>query len=152
MSQLDTRLYRLGVLLGGLCFCAPLFGCAEALPRELPEKEVGDALIRAERAAQAANKAATEAKASADKNAKLLEEARGLLVRAESARAECAGNYQRMQSAEAARRKAEQLRAERARKAAAAAAAARAAAEEAAVAEPPKEVDPEYSPSDAPIH
>jgi hypothetical protein len=130
---------------------AGLFACAEALPRDLPEKEMGDSLIRAERAAQAANKAAAEAKELAEKNSKLLEEARGLLARAESARAECSSNYQRMLNSEEARRKAEALRALRARKAAAAAAAAKAAAE-APSQEPSRTDDPEYSPSDAPIH
>jgi hypothetical protein len=123
-----------------------LTGCAEALPRESPDKAFGDFLLRAEHAAAEAATQAAEARKEAAENARLLQEARQLAAQAEHARNECSANYQRMLDAEKAREAAR-------RRAAAAAARAKAKAEAAsqpAVPTPTPVKDPEYSPSDAP--
>ena len=128
-----------------ICFIG---ACSEALPRERPENEVGDALIRAEKAAADASRQAAAAKAQAEANAKLLAEARALVAQSEAARSECADHYRRITDAEKAR--------ELARR--------KAFAKRKMVEQPtepalpaatptpaPQAKDPEYSPSDAPV-
>lgn len=130
-----------------LAACACLISaCTEALPREQPIQEVGDALVRAERASNEAAAAAADAKNEAARQAKLLIELRDLRLRAEESRRSCEASVQRMADAERAREEARK----RAQKRAAAAAAA-AEAVPTATPEPEKPKDPDYSPSDAPV-
>jgi dTMP kinase len=142
------------VVLGALVSCGP-----EALPRQAPETEIGASVERAERAATEARESEKASKERLAESKRQLDMAHAYLKRAEAAAAICKGNYSKVLSNEAARKKAEAA----ARKRAAAAAAAKqreeelrlkaeaeAKALEEANAPKNKNKEPEFSKSDAP--
>ncbi len=121
--------------------CAP-----EALPREHPDQLYGQAMQRAELAAQDARRASAEAKQERERSTQLLAEVKALVARLEAAERRCADQVGRLSKAEdnrrrEARKKADHVKHEQAMEAAA----------PSPSPTPEKPKDPEYSPSDAPL-
>lgn len=131
----------------GLLVIISLAGCGpEALPREQPEAMYGQAMQRAERASREAGRAALEAKRERERAAELLAEARSLTTRLENAERRCAEQVSRISQAEDSRRRDAKRRVEQAKHEKEII-----DAVPTPVPTPVRPVDPEYSPSDAPL-
>lgn len=129
---------------------ALFMGCADALPRQRPEGELASALKSAEQFASQAERNAASAKAERERAEQLYAEMESLKGRIEAAEARCASGLRQVVDV---RNRAERVflqRAAQAKKAKRAAAEAE-AKPAAAPSATPTPVEPEHSPSDAPI-
>lgn len=129
---------------------ALVFGCADALPRQRPEGELASALKSAEEFAAQAERNAVSAKAERERAEQLYAEMESLRGRIEAADARCANGLRKVVDARSRAERVFLQRAAQAKKAkkVSAEVEVKAATTPAAT---PTPVEPEYSPSDAPL-
>lgn len=123
-------------------------GCADALPRQRPEGELASALKSAEEFASQAERNASSAKAERERAEQLYAEMESLKGRIEAAEARCASGLRQVVDV---RNRAERVFLQRAAQAKKAKRVTEEAKVSATPAATPTPVEPEHSPSDAPI-
>ena len=122
-------------------------GCGEALPRTNPTEAIGGSMLSAQQAAAEARRSAEEAAAESEKSRRMLDEARSLYARSQSALRSCEAAAKA-----ASRAKVRTVACPKAAKAEEVPTPVPAAVAAPAVTPEPRAagVEPEYSPSDAP--